>query len=780
MIGVFPNNCENCSTPLGSIRGEAQLNSERPNLHCPLCGLKFGPYLPQSSADDSARVFFDEYTQQYRVWVAEPSPEEVEEKVAIGNFCIRIRCRTLRIDDCLFERLFVFRPEADSWARRDPAQFSPIRPDHEYLIARWSFKAGSSSHREYKVTTNTGWTCHVFKPCAEVTELPKQPSAALFVWPNFVAKDWKRYYVSFYPPSIPTLLGSGRVEQIWTCKGEGRDSSFEEVSKQPWQGGELLSRPDRIVLSWTADGVKHFGSWRSDLNEPGVPHFEKIEFVRAENINIGFDFGTTNTAAAVHYQLPDEKKEPIESLKIRDRTLRLLGSNVSADLPWLPQPENGSKPLMSLPTQLMFESSQLLQSATANLIAPLQFTIPYYQSESIASETRSVGQFKWAKALGDLRKNAANYRALYLRLSLEMFLAEIVGACGIPPGPASLVATYPLAFSPEDMQLHRDSFEQAREAVESSTGFTISLGPSLDESHAGQSCDIPHRPGKYSLFIDVGGGTTDVCLSDPDNIAVLVVDSAEYGGEDLNERIFADGLTDRSPQQFRREIRTMGGAAFRSSELFARNNEKWQRSNKVRWHLQRGLVECAARYAAAETVNAPKAELLFEVYMLGLGWMTIFAEIETADAIAAEFAKKVNARLQQMKTAGIAKDVPTVSCEYPANPKSVVARGAARCLDVQRQAVDNSSRSFLLQDVRMVTVAAENVYAWSTRIPLTSNVQILRLEAIDLAKFAFETTTALPHGSNWAKDSLREQCVYQNVVVHSPFRLFLADYKRGG
>ncbi len=787
MTGVFPNSCPSCSTPLASIRGAAKLTAERPDLHCALCGVKFGPYSPPLNPDDPARVFLDMRTREYRFWTPDSlpeqpeQPEEVEETVSIGAFSLRIQCRTLRIQHCLFERVFVFRPEDNAWGHREAPQFSPLRPEREYLIARWSLVGGGANYREYKVTTNTGWTRSVVKPCAEIPELAGQSGAALFIWPNFVAQGWNRYYVTFYPPSIPTLFGSGGLHQIWTRKAGSANAAFEQVPVHHNQGGELLARPDRIVLSWLTDGVVHFSSWRSDLDEPAVPHLERIEFVRAENLNIGFDFGTTNTAAAANYRLPDMREEPLKSLGIHNRTLRLLSGAVSADLQLLPQPD-GDKPLNSLPTQLMFESAQLLQEVPENIIAPLQFTIPYYQSESVASETRSVGQFKWAKALGELRKNAARYRALYLRLSLEMFLAEVVGELHIAPSKANVVATYPLSFTPEDLQLHRNSLQAAHQAVEPATGFTLFIGPSLDESHAGQNCDIPNRPGEYSLFIDVGGGTTDVCLSAPDGQDILVVDSVEYGGEHLNDRVFKEQLTNHSPQQFRREIRIGGGAAFRSSDLFARDNAKFQRIGKVRTHLQRGLVEYAARYIAAQIVSSPNSNPVFTVYMLGLGWMTIFAHIDPLNAIAEEFSKKLNARLQEMKTVGLVQSLPSVTCKYPENPKAVVARGAARCYDVLRQAPENSERSFMLQNLRIVTASGENVHPWSTRIPVKSDAQILQLQAIDLAKFGFETSLTLPsvpEPSTWPNELL-QSCVYQNEIVHSPFRVYLSAYKNAG
>jgi hypothetical protein len=191
------------------------------------------------------------------------------------------------------------------------------------------------------------------------------------------------------------------------------------------------------------------------------------------------------------------------------------------------------------------------------------------------------------------------------------------------------------------------------------------------------------------------------------------------------------------------------------------------------------LVECAARYAAAAALNRPEANPAFTIYMLGLGWMTILAHIDGADAIASEFSKRVQQRLQDLHAASIVPVLPTVVCEYPKDPKAVVARGAARCLDVQRQAPANSRRSFLLQDVRVTTSSDDKFYSWSTRIPLESDGEILQLQAIDLGKFAFEWTTSLPPAVQWTSE-LRERCVYKNVIVHSPFRVFLSEYKKGG
>jgi hypothetical protein len=778
MNGASPSKCTACSTSLAGIPVEVTLTRQEPVLYCPLCGSRLGFYQPGRGGEPS-RVFFDPDENVYRCWVDRALQEDIVEELRIGRFVIRVVCKPLNINECFFPRVFVFRTP-DAVARRDPPHFSPVRPEFEHLIRKISLLNSSQSHRTWEVTTNTGWSAPVAVPCLEVTEIEGQDGAALYVWPDFVAAGWNRYYVTFNPPGIPTRLGTGNLHEVWTRSSPDaiceRITSGAEVS-----GTEYNAVPARIVLRWIVDNCEYFGAWRCDLNENDVPHLRRITPVNAINVNLGFDVGTTNTAAAAFYGLPDDRMQPTNSLAVHDRTLRLLSGKVSPNIQWLPQPADRTKPLRTLPTQLLFESARRMQSPAANFTAPRQFTIPFYQSEDSSSEARSVGQFKWARALGPLAENASIYRQLYLRLSLELFLAEIVASEQIAPGPVSLVATYPLAFSPEDYKLHVDSFEWVRPALEAATGFRISLHAPLDESHAGQSCDIPIQPGRISFFMDVGGGTTDICLSNPERGAIFVVDSVQYGGEDLNDRVFDEKLTSYAPQEFRRKIRTAGALTFLTAENFSRDASKWQAANRIRAHLQRGLVECAARYVAAQAVASAGNTPEFHLYMLGLGWQTIFAhpEYDTPEKIAAAFRERINERVAQLHEAGIIGRKPALHCEYPPEPKSVVARGAARSTDPSRAPLDGSRRSYLLQDVRIITDRGQSTHPWTTPIPLRVGARITQLRRCDLGRFQFETLHQPPNGANWEAQKLEDCCVWRDTVEHSPFRLFLAEYKKG-
>jgi len=308
MPGSLPNNCKSCAAPFTGMPIEVTLGGDRPSLYCPLCGALVGHY-------ESDRVFHDAETGAYRLWVDNSSDSDIEHQETWGRMAVRIRCVPLDIHACFFDRLFVFRADGLE-SVREPGHFSPLRPDREHLIRKWSVSSATPSYRAYNVTTSTGWTVSIALACLEVTELAGELGAALFIWPNFVAPDWRRYYVAFYPPSVPKALGTGGLESAWTRNRQATQGpQFEPVPIDGLPGAQILEVPDRIVLQWTVDGIEYVNAWRTDVDEPDVPHLQDSDPVRAERINVGFDFGTTNTAAAVFYALPDEKRQVTHSAK---------------------------------------------------------------------------------------------------------------------------------------------------------------------------------------------------------------------------------------------------------------------------------------------------------------------------------------------------------------------------------------------------------------------------------------------------------------------------------
>jgi hypothetical protein len=315
--------------------------------------------------------------------------------------------------------------------------------------------------------------------------------------------------------------------------------------------------------------------------------------------------------------------------------------------------------------------------------------------------------------------------------------------------------------------------------VQPATGFTIAIGPPLDESHAGQKGDLRNTFSRYSLFIDVGGGTTDICISrrdDADN-AVLAIDSCEYGGEDLNARVCGDGYTQLYPQQFRCRIRTNGAQVFRSPDAFSNKVENWSGVKRLMVHFQRGLVETAARFAIAQTTHLDEDDPLFVIYMLGLGWFSVFAELAEAEAIAAKFCTRVQTRLTEMKAKGLTTKLPRVQCIYPPNPKLIVARGAAACTNPDVAALSRDRKSYLLQDLEFVSGFQQQTLPWITPIPYKSPAEIIQLRLADVDRFTFESTVTLSGKTTWKTMTLQD-CIYpEDTIRHSPFRIFLASYK---
>jgi hypothetical protein len=766
--------CERCQNDLAQVAGEVRLDAGRPLLFCPLCG----HLMPRVRA---AGLFFDEASGRYCAWV-DPQKTLTEFTARIGRFTVHVPVRAVDIASCLFPRIVIFREE-ETGAQEppNPLHFSPIRPEWQHLIRscvrrsdtgmrRLGGDAITPGHHGYEVETSDGWVSSlVLVPRLEIANLPGQYGTALMIWPDFVVPEWQQYYVAFYPPSLSAAYGTGRIQSLWRREG-ARLTPVRLDSHY----GEAAFAPAAVVVEWsTPDGLLYQACYRTDCE--GAPHFLTPEASAASDVQIGLDFGTSNTAAAYSFK-NEEGRARRGLLEIQNRTLRLLPGRVNPAQTWLPQPEGDGK-FPTLPSLLYFADAAFAQRLAAPLIAVRDYTIPYFQSGAGDEMARLVSQFKWRKRLPkSLAPQAEELRVLYLRLALELYLAELV-ALGLQPRAARLVATYPLAFLREDAELHRRSFERVREAVSARTGFRLTLSDALDESHAGHYSNETTNT-DVTLYIDVGGGTADVCISrrrgDGQAPEVDIVDSIQFGGEDANRELIEGRITSLNEAQLRQRILQGGSQVYDDLSVFHHSESSLREARTVVNNYRRGLVEIAARFAAAELEVNATARLGLVLY--GSGWRTAYHEPD-AVKVAAAVRKEVQQRLEQYRERGGHAGVPELECHYPRWPKSVVARGAAM-YPLGREPVKVERLTFLLQDVE-VFLADEfqsRRLAWTERAPtqLPPGSKITEMRLTNWSQFGFEeqALTDVP-------DFDLLGCTNLEQIVASPFEYYLSQaYRR--
>jgi hypothetical protein len=659
----------------------------------------------------------------------------------------------------------------------DPPHYSPVRPDRAHLVEGWALHSFGVMHRTYRVTTRDGFSALVTVSGIEIVDPATGPGCALYVWPRFQVKGWNKYYLGFFPPSISSSLGTGKIHEVWGRRDAGANNPHMcmPVAQEYCQTDFV---PETVVVVWEQDKELYYARYDTQADERF--RLDNAAYRSFLNLNLGFDFGTTNTAAAA-FAIPETgaREGNLDMpLAISDCTLRLLDGTPPADHTWLPQPlEGGTLPF--IPSQLYFFEPHYLPRLSPNDQPVRHFTIPFFQDDP-PGEERCVGGFKWASNLRSMSEKAPDLRYLFCKLALEMYLAEMVSTYGIRPGPLTLITTYPLAFGALDREIHSAVFERLRPELQSATGFQITLGKPLDESHAAEECGESIPNAAVILHMDVGGGTSDLCISQEADggrgRTVSVVDSIEFGGEHVNAAI--ERLTHLSPAQLRRRIRTDGSKVYRDPSCFEGNQ---QRVDAVEHTIDRfgaGLVEIAARFAAAECVNNEVARPRIGLIMFGSGWKTIFDSGDRHD-IEQQAAESVSARLRELQAIGLIPDVPEILCKYPADPKGVVAKGAAR-VGGRRVIVDQrGAQTYLLEDVRVITGRAERSSPWTQRTPVPFNALPGKIVLCNTARFRFEAARVAVNGAIEALDDIDfSECLHGTDLARSPFAVYVARFYR--
>jgi hypothetical protein len=655
----------------------------------------------------------------------------------------------LDIRECLFPQIVLFK---SLQSQRQPPHFSPIRPEYEHLIADWELREQKNEWITCAITTNDGYKTLAPLRYIEIADREGESGAALYIWPNFVAADWKRYYLGFFSPSNP--LGIGVVHAVvGESESAGGGKAFVMVDFVP----------RAVVVRFDADQQQYFAQYR--IAPPG-PHLEEIHQTDpVKDVVLGLDFGTTNSASALFYTA---RTNQLRDLPIKNRTLRLLDGFVPPVGTWLPQPEGPSKSFPFIPSQLFF-NAPVMQTTTES--HPVEaYTIPFFQSDpdpgAAPQQRRWVGQFKWKRKLGPLALRAYEFRYLYLQLALQLFLAEVVAEAKIRPCAIKLVAARPLAFDEDDVKLHDQVLSDVQPVLARATGFDITTGPTVDESHAAAAIGQLVPEAVRTIRVDVGGGSTDICVSTarPSARDVSVVDSFEYGGEDVNAYI-----TDRfnvSPIELSTQIRLRGSAVYRDASYLGKKEDNVAKVGRVIEQFRSGLIESVCRFIAAETSRNGDAEhAIFAFLMFGSGWKTVF-DTDDHRQIEEQARDQIGKRLESYKGRKILGVAPKIICRYPPDPKAVVARGAANWGAANLNVAIPAGNTYALENLTAIVDGREEKVKWSDSLPMTFSKRVMQLRLPEQSTFDFE---------NWAllRDLDLHPCMRDQRLIRSPFAVYL-------
>jgi hypothetical protein len=582
-------------------------------------------------------------------------------------------------------------------------------------------------------------------------DLPSpEKGAALYVWPNFRVDGWNRYYVAFFSPSSPH--GRGVLESVFD------GTTYLQLHTE---FAAIDFTPDDIVIRWDDDhGDDYYACYRAqaeftDLNLKKSP--------LASEVTLGFDFGTTNTAASVFFVGSENNIHA--PLSIGDCTLRLMNGLTDPSNTWLPQPKTGK--LSSIPSLLYFSARGYLPSASPEAEPVRDYTIPFFQSDADLGDW--VGQFKWANKLDGLSHKAYALRYLYNRLALQIFLAELVNSFRLKPCDITLIATAPLAFSESDRVLHNQALQDILAEIKAATGFKMVLGPAVDESHAAEACGVLIPKADRTIHVDVGGGSTDICISGQgtEGRFVSVVDSIEFGGEDVNTFVSQPRISGLSVVQLGQQIRLHGTAVYHDPSALNGTQANVDSVKKVLDRFAEALIEAIGRFIAAQVHDMTSSEVLFGIIMAGSGWKSTF-DASDHDTIAAEVGQRVHQKLEGYCSKNLIPFVPSVRSLYPPNPKQVVSMGAAKFRAAEFHFGQSVSKTYVLENVRALVAGSEQELPWYRALPLDFPVHPAELSVVQPSFSSEDWSKVVPNEF--------EFCMKNNRLVRSALALYLTKY----
>lgn len=368
------------------------------------------------------------------------------------------------------------------------------------------------------------------------------------IWPPKTHKDWRLYFTY------------GRGSGSWRLFDENGEPADKKL-----KGDEFLyisgeragtqGRPNRpaSLMFHDKSGTPRGVLFLQPLTDIGG---------RAGNAVLGVDFGTSNTCLA--YKLPGAGTAQVLKFTL---TPEMVWGKTPTELPGFVPFKWHNKDFFStvLLSDIMIHDFDQMQ-VTGLHPSDLFLTIDIPTLHHGLKEDLALNGFKkkW-HVKSDLKwQEPPIFRDLFLSLTLLYAHAELLFTHGY--GVDKCVFTFPLAFS----ATKKSNFERQTTAVyqriyQMCYGGPLPPAPEfLSESAAVAASQGPQN--SFDLFIDIGGGSTDVALTHRTADAVFfALDSVEVAGKEFFEFVWDhfNGAQD-SNKQLRRDLNQI---------LFGKNQE---------------------------------------------------------------------------------------------------------------------------------------------------------------------------------------------------------------
>jgi hypothetical protein len=574
-----------------------------------------------------------------------------------------------------------------------------ITRDNRY-VARLPFK-GSVVPREINL------------PCIPVNperppihENATFPGIHLVMWPDVPYKAWKRYFLRFggdAEAAAPVFDPARELKVFALASPELGTAQAEWVavdalgSDGRTRFGCMESRPSRVAIEF---GSRGGGIW--EIPEP--PYDSYPEGI---NTNIAVDFGTSNTCIATG---EEDRQEfipitPCDLFVIRGSE---LPERMSFADTWPPRQGFGKNKAL-LPTELLtrerMEEVRMQAGRLKQWRPVVDYGIPSGGSQVEFNEDEHIiAEFKWDQRIQDgvLRGYAQELQKRYIEFVMLFALAQLAHARRLGAR-VDTRFSFPLAFDPDQRKSFENVLQEVTGAVGTMTGLNVSVNtPLVDEARAAASAIVPF--GKACLYVDIGGGSSDIALdiirleSNQERPRYKYVASFQYAGGALVDAYAGGRCLSVSVNTFRRLIREKDvRKLINDGRAFEHKPEK---INAKTYYFYAYLQEFLARLLAAHIVSGEWKESLgeadqeqvrqdgypIELYPLGNGWGFghLFDPLYAKEVFSRDLTRHTNEILgeaeQQEPSAGV---LPRVRVNVPEgftneDPKSAVVFGLLR------------------------------------------------------------------------------------------------------
>jgi hypothetical protein len=706
-----------------------------------------------------AGVFYDQEEKTYVIWDLnmQRTIGPATETKKVGEFELCLTGKSLNPNDLCYERVVVFQYESELVTPN-----TIIKPEFLRYLEPYAQPSGrwEPPHFVFDLPLRGDYTVPIKRRAlfsrAEMEASKYKYATALNIWPDFRREGWHNYFI-YFASTDPNI----KLQALRVIGKDGNEITFTGITAR----GEIRFVPELIEIT-VADGsgTDYWSCYQVEFKDSeSIPAATGTENQALIPI-LSLDFGTSNTCFAIKFS----EKSRSEVVHFRNHTKQLIrGFSVedSINIPWFPEIEEDHVSPSQLPSELSFyKETDKIVGEVKDLQPILHYAIPPFTRYREGEEGFIQGEFKWEHALPEgLKPSTYDLQFLYLTLAFRIALAEVVSDPRCQRlDQIDLVATCPLAFSLGQRENFRQMIGRVQAEIHKQTGVNLILQKMYDESHAGES-GSGQMPGTVeTIYVDVGGGTTDIGFfrfeerSDPPEERAVYLDSMQYAGDDVWSALTEGSLSTWGVTRFERQARAQGAAAIFSDPEFKPFQKQRNNSANARKGLKRfvdGLVEYIARMIAAREHWRDESQALegeLGLYLLGNGWRFIEVlnendvEADAGRAIAGYVKTLVEKRLAAYKIVA-----PSLSVIYPIvkdrDPKTIVALGAI-VLYVGEKAGDIPPepefvlKGFLGSDLVCFTPARQLI-KWYESIPyeLARGAQVRNLNYERPNEFDFES-----------------------------------------